>query len=85
MKSVFTLFLVGFWVISWSQTSQIEGKVQDEENIGLPSATVVLLQPTDSVMKYFAITDGQGGFVIKNVKPASYLLQVSFMGYRTYY
>ena len=71
--------------MAWGQSGEVTGAIRDDQQTRLPSATVVLLQPSDSVMKYFAITDVQGHFAIKQVKAGQYILQISFMGYQTYY
>jgi outer membrane receptor protein involved in Fe transport len=59
---------------------RIEGRVIDEMDIGLPSATVVLFSTADSSMINGATTDGQGYFQIPTSK-GNYYLVVSFVGY----
>ena len=65
-----------------SQNSKIIGQLADSvTNEALMSATVVLLQPADSVIASFNITNVNGEFVLRRVKPGDYLLQISYVGY----
>ena len=71
-------------VIGQNSKLDISGLIVDTAGAPLPSATVVLLNAADSVIVTFAITDGQGTFRFKRVDPASYILQATYVGYRTY-
>lgn len=68
---------------AFAQTYTVKGKIGSKEEPSMPYASVVLLQAKDSVMGGFAITKGDGSFEIKRIKPGNYLLQVSFVGYKT--
>ena len=46
-------------------------------------ATVVLLEPVDSSMVAFAISDADGLFTVDQVDSGSYVLQISFVSYGT--
>jgi hypothetical protein len=46
---------------------------------------VALLHPADSTLAFFGITNEKGRFEIRQVKNGNYLMQVSFMGYTTWY
>jgi len=61
------------------------GKVSDEQQKALSYATVALLNPGDSVLIYFGVTDARGDFSIRNIKQGSYLLQYSYVGMETLY
>lgn len=63
----------------------ITGHLYDDQVSPLASGTVVLLNPTDSTMEFFGITNSEGQFEIRNIKEGSYLLQASFMGFQTFY
>lgn len=69
---------------SWAQIS-LQGEMRNLEGKSLPFGTVALLEPADSTLRFFAITDGAGTFLVKDVKPGNYLLQASFLGYETLY
>lgn len=67
-----------------AQNALISGQVMDSTQVGLPSASVVLLNKTDSVLQSFAITNAKGEFQMSRVKPGEYILQASYVGYRTF-
>lgn len=62
----------------------ITGKVTDPEEGGLVGATAMLLNASDSVLSSFAISDVDGNFVIKKAFNGDYILQVNFVGYKTF-
>ena len=64
----------------WAQKAQVQGWVTDEQSQPLMAATVVLLQPSDSVMVTFGITNAEGRFVMNEVPPGHYVFQLAFMG-----
>jgi hypothetical protein len=61
----------------------LNGTVSDQEGKALGYATVALLNPSDSILNYFGVTDNKGTFKIKNIKEGDYLLQYSFVGMET--
>jgi hypothetical protein len=66
-----------------AQNITVKGKIQDSEKKGLIAAMAVLLQPSDSLMVGFGTTDAEGAFTIDDVKPAAYLLQITYIGFGT--
>lgn len=68
-----------------AQKLEVSGAVLDSLSQPLPSATVVLLQARDSVLKHFAMSDNEGRFAIKGVGAGEYILQVSYLGYQPHY
>jgi hypothetical protein len=64
---------------------KLEGKVSDQQEEPLSYATVALLNPADSILIYFGVTDDQGAFKITNIKEGAYLLQYSYVGMETFY
>jgi len=76
LRSVFLLFFVCLsgWVMAQSGT--ITGRVIDEDNLPLPSATVAIKGTTLS-----AATDVNGYFKILNAPAGPHILAVSFIGY----
>ncbi len=81
------LFTAIFLSVAWSCFAQnsLRGHVFSSDGSPLLYSSVVLLNPTDSTMQAFGITAKDGNFDIKNIKTGDYLLQVSFLGYETYY
>jgi len=64
---------------------KLTGRVSDRQEEPLSYATVALLNPTDSILVYFGVTDDKGTFKITNIKKGEYLLQYSFVGMETFY
>lgn len=84
-RLLFILLMLFSATTIWSQTHSLSGEVMDEEGKPLSFASVLLLNPADSTLQFFGITNQQGLFDIKSIKENKYLLQVSFMGYQTLY
>lgn len=61
----------------------INGTVADENELPVPAATILLLNPSDSSMVKGTITEDSGRFQFQSVKPGLYLLSVSMIGYQT--
>lgn len=68
-----------------AQKISISGRLLDENKTGLPSATVMLLQPSDSSLLAFTTTNTEGKFEFKNQQNKSYLFRVTYVGYQTLY
>ncbi len=64
---------------------KLTGKVSDGQEKPLSYATVALLNPSDSILVYFGVTDDQGTFKITNIKMGEYLLQYSYVGMETFF
>lgn len=63
----------------------IRGKVVGAEGQPLEYTTVTLMNPQDSVMQYFGVTNAAGAYQIKNIKEGTYILQFSFVAMQTTY
>ena len=85
MKNIaaFLLFLVS--IPAFSQSHSISGNILREDGTALAFATAVLLNPADSTMVYYGISNDQGGFEIRNIARGEYLMQAAYMGYETIY
>ena len=59
--------------------------VEAPDNAGVAFATIALLMPKDSSLANGAVADENGVFTIADVKPGSYILRVTNMGYQTLY
>lgn len=79
MKRFYSVsFLLLVSIVSLAQTGTIKGSVRSLD--GKPAAMVnVLLKGTN----LGSTTDDTGKFIFKNVKPGTYTLQVSFVGFKT--
>ncbi len=84
-KAFFFLLLPIFAVQLSAQNINIEGQIADSSGIGLPSASVVLLEKKDSLFVLFGLTDEAGRFILKRIEPGDYILQVSYLGYKNHW
>ena len=69
-------------VIGWSQTVSVSGLVKDTMNDPVAFANILILQSQDSTAVTGTSSDENGNFTINNIKPASYILKTSFIGYK---
>ena len=65
------------------QRTDLNGAVTDSSGKALPSSTVVLLDGKDSTLLKFTITDNAGAFTLKGVDPGHYIMQISYLGYKS--
>lgn len=70
-----------FWGSAFAQKFSITGQVLDTISNPLPSATVMLLNPKDSSLVNFGVSDARGVFEMKNVSKGSYQVKVTFVGF----
>ncbi len=59
----------------------IKSSIHDTTNAEVPFATVMLLNPKDSTLVNYTLSDINGAFAFNNVKNIPYLLKVSHMSY----
>jgi outer membrane receptor protein involved in Fe transport len=62
----------------------LKGTVTDTSGTILPEATIMLLLPKDSSLVNFGRTAKDGSFEMKNLKRATYIFKVSYVGYVPY-
>jgi hypothetical protein len=83
----FMLFMVMMAITSsaiLAQKFSIKGQVTDTLSSPLPSSTIMLLNPKDSSLVNFGVSDVKGFFEIKNVSKGEYLLKITFVGYESF-
>ena len=85
MKNLIVIALLGLSLNALGQSSSIRGNIFNEEGKPISFSTAVLLNPVDSTMEFYGITNKQGEFEIKNIKKGNYLLQIAYLGYETIY
>lgn len=83
-KLLYLLLLFAISLPVFGQTT-IEGLVTDQANEPLVNATVILLSPADSTMKYFSVTSEKGEFKVVSVRDGDYIMQVSYVGTKSLY
>ncbi len=81
---VITILLVGSAIPCFAQ-HKIKGRVIDENKEPLPYTQVVLLNPADSTLQYYDVTDKLGLYEINHVRPGTFLMQITFIGKETIY
>ena len=65
MKTLFTIIAVISLSFSGIAQNSIKGRVIDENDKPVSYSTVVLLNPVDSILKYFGVTNDEGYYQIK--------------------
>lgn len=82
---VVLIFVLGFSVtLASAQRFSITGQLVDTVGQALPSATVLLLNASDSSLANFSVTDATGHFAVRNVVRRDLFLKVTFVGFRNH-
>jgi hypothetical protein len=82
-KTLLLLFSCFVGALSYAQTGgrfTLKAVVTDTNGVGLPEATVMLLTPRDSALVNFGRSAKDGSFELKNLKRATYLLKITYVG-----
>ena len=82
-RSVVCLLLTGAVASAQLSTAQLSGRVTDESGAVLPGVTVTMTQ-SETGFTRSDVTDGNGSYVLSNLPPGPYRLEVSLSGFRTY-
>ncbi|MFS4481911.1 outer membrane beta-barrel protein [Hyunsoonleella sp. 2307UL5-6] len=75
----FLSFLTGF-----SQSYIIEGVVKDKNNVPIPYANVVIEDTVGSNIISGTTTEDSGFFKLENLKPSTYIIKISYLGYNKF-
>ena len=85
MKTIITCILIAGTFLATAQSGiKLSGTIVDSKNNGVDLALVALLNPTDSTYAKSEFSDLDGTFLLSNIQPGNYLLQVSLLGYQSY-
>lgn len=84
MKKLLGTFCLLLSLSAAAQKMNIRGQVADSLGTPLPGATVILLNPVDSTLVNFGVTNSKGDFSINGLPRLRYLLKVTFVGQRTF-
>lgn len=79
------LLLAGAAVHAAAETNNIKGHIADTTGKSLGGISVALLNPSDSTMAAFGVSNASGYFEVKGAGAGTYLLQVAGMGFFTQY
>jgi hypothetical protein len=77
------LVIVMAQVAAIAQEYAIKGQIQDHEKNNLTGAVVVGLNPVDSVMLSYTVTDENGKFQMTDVNKGKIRLQITYIGFGT--
>jgi hypothetical protein len=83
--SILALLLCGLptGVAAQVTTATIQGAVQDAQGGAIPGATVVLVSERQNTRSAPAVTTATGDFVLTNVSPDTYTIEVTMSGFKT--
>lgn len=77
---LFACFLLSS-IILQAQTKKISGKVKQDNGTTVADVAVTLRTISDSTLVKGVVTDEQGSFVLENLNPGIYLLNVSHVSF----
>lgn len=72
-------------VTVYAQDYSIKGRVAESTGSSLVGAHVELLKPSDSSLVAGKITDRKGNFIFPEISRGSYLIKITYIGYREFY
>lgn len=82
MKRYFYLLLLNFLIVSLAHAQvKISGKVESEQRVSLPLATVYLTKSNANVVLKTTVTNENGEYQFSAVHPGSYHIEVKMVGY----
>jgi outer membrane receptor protein involved in Fe transport len=79
---IFVLAVVGE-VFSQSGKVTVSGTVLDNKSVALPYVNVIIKKAADSTFVGGTVTNDQGLFSIGGVTPGDYVVEISFVGFKT--
>jgi hypothetical protein len=83
MKNLMICIIMAIAVPVIAQKYTVKGSLKDKDNLELIGAVVVLLNPSDSVMVAYGVTNTKGEFSMPNIKAGIYNMQITYVGYGT--
>ena len=84
-KRIFSVLSVSLFAVATLIAATVKGRIIDSQGQPLIGATATLLALPDSTIAGGSMTDAEGNFIFKNIKPRSYTLKASMMGMDTDY
>lgn len=86
MQKLYTVCFFLFSIAGFvTAQSRISGQITDEQGSPLPSANVILLNASDSVLIKGWVADVDGKFSLEQIAPGNYLLVSSMVGFTKTY
>lgn len=85
MKYIYSFLITLLTITAQGQDKYtFSGVVKDSLNVPLVAATIVVVNPIDSSMVTFGISDMKGNFQMRNVPSGEHNLQITYIGYGTF-
>lgn len=81
MRSIFQLFLFLFCGYAMAQSTTVSGYLQDEKQLPVPFANVILYSKVDSSLVKAGITTEMGFYQLNGIPKGSFFLEFSSLGY----
>ncbi len=82
-KRIVTLLSISCLAVATLIAATVKGKIVDSQGEPLIGATATLLVLPDSTIVTGSMTDADGGYIFKNIKPLRYALKASMTGMDT--
>lgn len=82
---LFCLCSLVFAAPAYSQDKAITGKITGKDNELLTGAVAELRDAKDSSLAKVSVADVDGRYKLENVKPGTYFIKTSFLGYNPYF
>ena len=83
LKNKFTPLIILLLPYVFFSQNSVSGNIQNQEKAPVAFANVILLSAEDSTSVYKgSISEDNGSFLIENVEDNTYLLKISFVGYK---
>jgi hypothetical protein len=83
MKHFITILFIISTGLLYGQQYFIKGQIQDGDKNNLLGAVIVALNPKDSVMVSYAVTESDGKFMMTDLKSGKYRVQFTYIGFGT--
>lgn len=84
LKNTFLIVISLFFYSSYSQKTNVQGLLIDDDLKPIHNAVIALLTPKDSILYQFTRSNKQGEFEFKNVKNRGFILMTSHSQYADY-
>ncbi|MEM0961555.1 MAG: outer membrane beta-barrel protein [Bacteroidota bacterium] len=81
LRAAFLIVAASLIALPLAAQTSVRGIVTDSAEVGLPGATVVLLQRADSSIVSFGTSGSDGRFEIPRAPRGAFLLQVTYVGF----
>jgi hypothetical protein len=82
LKTVLLFFISFLTSALYAQTSQISGRIVDNDKLPIPGVNVIVTSVSDSTKQFIAVTGKEGYFKVTGLQKGNYRFKATFLGYR---